>query len=326
MIAVTGATGHVGNVLSRALRSKGEQVRALILPNEDTSSLKGLNVEYAQGDICRPETLDGWVKGARDVYHLAGAISILPGQMEMLEKVNVNGTKNVVDACLRNKVRRLVYTSSIHAVREAPHGTATDERMPFDPVNVLGDYAKSKALASLEVVSGIGKGLDAVIVCPTGIIGPFDFRISEMGRMFVNFASGKLKARIDGAYDFVDVRDVAAGHVLACEKGRTGETYILSGEQITVNEIFQTLEQSTGVSAPALNVPAWAARLAGRVVPVYCRMTNTKPLFTTYSVDVLLSNSLVSSNKARAELGFSPRPVRESIADAVKWFKENRYC
>jgi len=323
MVVVTGATGHIGNVLARELLLRGEGVRVVIPPFEDASCLDGLKVEIVEGDVLQIDSLIQAFEGSDVVYHLAGIISILPGKSELLYQVNVEGTQNVVEACLKTKVRRLVYTSSIHAVKEPPHGTVIDETFPFDPDSVLGDYAKSKAHATLEVLKGVTQGLDTVIVCPTGVIGPYDYRISEMGQLILDFTNGKLKAYVDGAYDFADVRDVATGLILACEKGRSGESYILSGEQITVHDLLLILEGMTGVKAPSIKIPAWLARTVGKVAPLYYRLTNTKPLFTAYSVDVLASNSLISSEKAHRELGYSTRSVRESIEDAIRWFRKN---
>ena len=323
MIVVTGATGHIGNVIVRELVSRGERVRAVIPPFEVASCLDGLKVEIVEGDIRQIDSLIQAFKGSDVVYHLAGIISILSGKSELLYQVNVEGTRNVVEACLKTKVRRLVYTSSIHAVKEPPHGIVIDETFPFDPDNVLGDYAKSKAQATLEVLRGVEQGLDAAIVCPTGVIGPYDYKISEMGQFIMDFIQRKLKAYVDGAYDFADVRDVATGLILACEKGRTGESYILSGEQITVRDLLLMLQEITEVKAPSLKIPAWLARTVGKIAPLYYRLTNTKPLFTTYSIDVLASNSQISSAKARRELGYSTRPVKESVTDAVAWFREN---
>lgn len=323
MVVVTGATGHIGNVLVRQLISRGEAVRAVIPPFEDASCLDGLKVEIVEGDVRQINSFIQAFEGSDVVYHLAGVISILSGKNELLYQVNVEGTRNVVEACLKTKVRRLVYTSSIHAVKEPPHGIVIDETFPFDPDNVLGDYAKSKAQATLAVLNGVKQGLNAVIVCPTGVIGPYDYKISEMGQLIMDFIQRKLKAYVDGAYDFADVRDVATGLILACEKGRTGESYILSGEQITVRDLLLMLQEITGVKAPSLKIPAWLARTIGKIAPLYYRLTNTKPLFTTYSIDVLASNSQISSAKARHELGYSTRPVKESVTDAVAWFREN---
>jgi dihydroflavonol-4-reductase len=325
MIAVTGATGHIGNVLVRQLLSRGEIVRAVVNPSRDTIPLNGLKVELCEADIRYIDPLIQAFKGSDAVYHLAAKISILPGKSELLHQVNVVGTRNVVEACLRGGVPRLVYTSSIHAIKEPPCGTVIDENCSYEPESVPGGYSECKAQATLEVMRGVEQGLNAVILCPTGVIGPYDYRISEMGQLILNFMTGKLKAYVAGAYDFVDVRDVAIGLILACEKGRSGESYLLSGEQITVPNLLLMLEEITGEKAPSFKIPVWLARTVGKVAPLYARLTKTKPLFTTYSIDVLASNSWVSSEKARRELGFSSRPVRDSITDAVQWFKESGY-
>jgi dihydroflavonol-4-reductase len=322
-VLVTGATGHIGNVLVRELTKTENNVKVLLLPGEDDLPLRDLKVGITRGDICDIDSLVSAFNGVDTVYHLAGMISISSGQDEMLHRVNVNGTQNVIEACAANKVKRLVYTSSIHALSEPPHGTVIDENCPPDPQHVLGDYAKCKARATMEVKKAAQLGLDAVIVCPTGVIGPYDFRISEMGQLILDFTRKKLKAYMDGAYDFADVRDVAHGMHLAGKKGRRGETYILSGEQVTVPQLMKMLQEITGVKAPSYKVPSWLARTAGAVAPLYSRLVKSKPLFTTYSVDVLASNSLVTSQKAREELGYRSRPARESIADAVHWFVSN---
>ncbi len=325
MVVVTGATGHIGNVLVRQLLSRGEKVRVVIPPAEDITPLDGLPVEMVEGDIRDMGSLLRAFRGSDMVYHLAGIISILPGQDRLLHQVNVVGTQNIVEACMKTGVKRLVYTSSIHAIEEPPRGTIIDETLPCNPNKVPKGYGRSKAQATLAVLKGVEQGLNAVIVCPTGVTGPYDYRISEMGQLIIDFANGNLKTYVDGAYDFVDVRDVTTGIILAGEKGRSGESYILSGEQITVYRLLLMLQELTGVKAPSFKVPIWLARIAAKVTPLYYRLARTKPRFTSYSIDVLCSNSLISSEKARRELGFSTRPIRESIADAILWFKENGY-
>jgi dihydroflavonol-4-reductase len=322
LAVVTGATGHIGNVLVRELLCRGYKVRAVVPEKEDISPLKDLKVEIRQADVRRLDSLVESFQGADIVYHLAGIISILPGKGKILEEVNVKGTQNVCTACREAGVRRLVYTSSIHAVKEPPHGTCITEEQPFDPQSVLGDYAKSKARATMVVFENIKRGLDAVIVCPTGVTGPYDYKLSEMGRLVQNILSRRLKMYINGVYDFVDVRDVAHGIILAGEKGRAGESYILSGEQISVQNILAYLEKVNGMKLTLTRIPTWLARLAGVLATPYYLITRTKPLFTAYSVDVLCSNSQVSSAKAQKELGFTARPIYESILDSVSWFKE----
>lgn len=323
MIVVTGATGHIGNVLVRELLSRGEKVRVLISPSKNTAPLDGLEVEMVEGDVCKLDSLIPAFKGSDVVYHLAGLISILPGKSKLLHQVNVTGTQNVIAACRQTGVRRLVYTSSIRAIVEPPHGTAIDETMPFDPARVMGEYDRSKAQATLEVLKAVEQGLDAVIVCPTGVMGPYDFKPSEMGQLLIDFSKKKLAAYIDGAGDFVDVRDMATGHIIACEKGRTGESYILSGERLTIAELMLLFEEITGVKAPRLKMPIWLAKTIAIFTPLYYNLTKTKPRFTSYSISTLNSNSVVSMTKAHHELDYSPRPIRESIADTSRWFKEN---
>lgn len=321
MIVVTGAAGHLGNVLIRELLKQNYQIRAMVLPGEDISSIQDLEIEKIEGNILDLTALREVFRGAEAVFHCAGLISIVPGQQEQLYRVNVLGTRNVVNICLEERVKKLVHISSIHALSEPEKGIVITEERPFDPKNVLGDYSRTKALGSLEVLQGVKKGLDAVIVCPSGIIGPYDFRLSEMGNLIVSFVQRKLKASIDGAYDFVDVRDVAKGIVLAYQKAKMGECYILSGQQISVPEILKYLEEISGVKAPTFKVPFHIAKAFSFFNGWYSKITRKKPLFTSYSIDVLASNSLVSSQKAIDSLGYSPRSIYESITDSLEWFK-----
>jgi len=322
-IVVTGATGHIGNVLVRELLAAGDKVRALVPSFENDLPIRGLDVDILAADVCDAASLVAAFRGADAVYHLAGIIAITPGKEKLLQRVNVEGTRNVVDACLESGIGRLIYTSSIHAIQEPPLGIVINETFPVNPDNVLGPYARSKAMGTLEVRRGIERGLNAVIVHPTGVIGPFDFRISEMGQLVLDFIRGKLKAYLDGAYDFADVRDIAHGLTLACSKGRTGESYILSGERVSIKRIMELLEETSGVKAPKFKVPTWLAHTAGRLAPIYYRIIRSKPLFTDYSVDVLRSNSVVTSEKARVELGYKPRSVHDSLCDSVAWFRQN---
>lgn len=325
MMVVTGATGHIGNVLIRRLLEKGEEVKVFILPSEDLTPIKGLEVEIIKGDVRNIDSLVNAFQGAETVYHLAGIISIMPDKDGLLYQVNVEGTRNVVNACLKTGVKRLVYTSSVHALREPPKGITIDENCGFEPQYSRGGYDETKALASLEVLKGVENGLEAVIICPSGIIGPHDYNISQMGTLFLNYMNGGMKAYLDGAYDFVDVRDVAEGLILASEHGKNGEIYILSGERIEVPELMKYLEKITGVKAPSFKAPHWLLKVFSKFTPVYYKFIKDKPLFTGYSIEVLNSNCDISSKKARNELGYSPRPIKESIKDSIDWFKENGY-
>jgi dihydroflavonol-4-reductase len=322
MVVVTGATGHIGNVLTRRLTAQGQAVRALVMPDDDLRPLSGLDVEIVSGDVTDLASLESAFTGADIVFHLAGIVTIMPGMARVLERVNVGGVRNVAAACRAAGVRRLVYTSSVHAIAEPPQGTAIDESQPFDPNRVLGDYARSKARATLLLLDEVAKGgLDAVICCPTGVIGPGDYGISNVGQLILDFASGQLKSYVSGAYDFVDVRDVARGLILAAEKGLKGRHYILSGAQVQVLELMKELEKDIGYPAPTFRIPSAIARAAGVLASAYYRLLRRRPVFTAYSIDVLRSNSQVSSARAREELGFTSRPWRESIRDHVEWFR-----
>jgi dihydroflavonol-4-reductase len=322
MIVVTGATGHIGNVLVRELISREEVVRALVLPSDDCRPLAGLEIEIIRGDVTDLKSLESAFIGADIVFHLAGIVTIMPSMKKVLDKVNVGGVRNVAAACRTSSVRRLVYTSSIHAIAEPPHGTVIDESQPFDPDRVLGDYARSKARATLLLLEEVSKGgLNAVICCPTGVIGPWDYGISSIGQLILDFASGYLKSYVRGAYDFVDVRDVANGLILAAEKGQTGHHYILSGAQVQIPELMKELERNIGYPAPSYEIPSAIARAAGVLASVYYRLIRRKPVFTAYSIDVLSSNSQVSSARAHDELGFKTRPWQDSIHDHIEWFR-----
>jgi dihydroflavonol-4-reductase len=325
MILVTGATGHIGNVLVRALLARDQAVRALLLPGEDSRPLEGLDVELVEGDVLGLDSLRAAMNDVQVVYHLAGVISIKNGEDLLLQQVNIQGTKNVLQAAREAGVRRLVYTSSIHAIARAPHGTTIDESIPFDPQGAISAYDRSKAEASLAVLQAVKDGMDAVIVCPTGVIGPFDFHGSEMGRLIYDSMLSPVQWCLEGAYDFVDVRDVATGHILACEKGLPGECYLLSGEQISLIHLMDNIVQAAGPHKHLLKikVPLWLARFTAQLTPLYYQITRSKPRLTRYALETLASNSLISHAKAGRELGYKPRSLRESIADTVQWLREN---
>ena len=322
MYLVTGATGHIGNVLVRQLIEKGERVRAMILPGENRHALKGLEVETVEADVLDLNSVFESFRGVHGVFHLAGVISILPGADPMVLKVNVEGTKNVLQAAAESGVRRLVYTSSIHAIKRVEEGII-DEALPYDPDNHYGEYDRSKAQATLEVQKAAQAGLEAVIACPTGVIGPYDFRGSMMGSVIRSAAVRKPMLYVDGAYDFVDVRDVADGLIRTAENGKCGESYILSGQRISVRYLLETVREITGRNFLQMKIPFDLARLAAVFTPLFYRLAQITPRFTPYSLEVLQSNSHISHAKATRDLGYQPRPLYESLTDTVKWFLES---
>ena len=323
MWLVTGATGHVGNVLVRKLLERGEKVRAMILPGESRESISGLKIETLEGDILNVDSILQSMRGVQGVFHLAGIISIMPGTNPFVRKVNVEGTKNILCAALERGIKKLIYTSSIHAIRRVENGMI-DESVPYDMENPYGAYDRSKAEASLEVLNAARSGLEAVVICPTGVIGPYDFRRSMMGALIQDAATAKPTLYVDGAYDFVDVRDIADGLIAAADNGKRGESYILSGQKISVRYLLETVREITGRNFVQMKIPFNMAKFAALFTPLYYQLANVTPRFTPYSLEVLHSNSNISHAKATKELGYSPRSLSESIRDTVKWFLEKK--
>ena len=322
MWLVTGATGHIGNVLVRKLLERGEKVRALILPGESRESISGLKVEAFEGDILNMNSVFESMQGIKGIFHLAGVISIMPGSNPFMRKVNVEGTKNILRAASERKTK-LIYTSSIHAIQRVENGVI-NESVPYDMNNPYGAYDRSKAEATLEVLNAARSGLEAVVTCPTGVIGPYDFRGSMMGAVIHDAAAAKPTLYVDGAYDFVDVRDVADGLIAAAEHGRRGESYILSGQKISVRYLLETVREITGKHFFQMKIPFDLAKFAALFTPLYYQLAKATPRFTPYSLEVLQSNSNISHAKATRELGYLPRSLFESIKDTVKWFLEKK--
>jgi len=324
MVLVTGAAGHLGAALVRELVESGEKVRVCVLPEEDISSLNGLPLTVTRGNVLDRESIRGAMDGVDMVYHLAGIISIMPGRNEMMRQVNVVGTSNVARLARELGVRRMVYVSSIHALSRPARGTPIDETVPFDPHNSAGEYDQTKAEASLAVLSEVAKGLDAVIICPTGIIGPYHYRGgSPMSNQVRKWMRPGWHVVINGHFDFVDVRDVARGMVLAARNGRRGESYIIRGQHVSVTELLGLVREVTGCRSPVIRVPFGLALLAARLVTLHSRLWHTTVQFTRYALETLASNSDISGEKARVQLGYEPRPMRETVRDTVRWLADN---
>jgi dihydroflavonol-4-reductase len=235
----------------------------------------------------------------------------------------VEGTRNILKAVRKANIKRLVYTSSIHALSRQYKGTV-DEEVPFDPENPVGMYDRTKATASLAVRQAIKEGLDAVIVCPTGVIGPYDFRGSSMGELVNDLSRRHLHMLVEGAYDFVDVRDVAAGHRLALERGKSGQVYILSGHQIKLFELKDMVQKVVGYTTPTINIPLKLANFGAIFATLYYKIAKKQPKFTRYALETVQGNSVFSNAKAKRELGYSTRDVFKTIADTVKWWQTRK--
>jgi len=321
-VVVTGGTGHIGNVLVKELYENGYQVQAIVLPKDDFRMIEPF-ADILYGNILDPAFLEEAFQGADIVFHLAGIVEIGSGKKKSIFKVNVEGTKNVVEACLKAHVRRLVYTSSVHALPELPKTEIMREIDHFDPDAVKGLYAKSKAMATQIVMDHKDSGLEIVIVHPSGVIGPADYKLSNVSQIFIDFLLGRLTAYLRGGYNFVDVRDVATGIRLAAEKGRSGECYILSGSEITVKELLDEISRLSGRKKIRTKLSFWFILAMSYFAEAYYKIAKQKPLFTHYSIVVLNSNYHFSNEKAKQELGYTTRDIRESIKDAMEFAIDN---
>lgn len=323
-VLVTGATGHIGNVLVRALLKKGYDVTAFVRNMETLESLDGLNISLAYGDVRDINSLESAFKDIDVVFHLAGIIDIGNGNKKQMYEVNVNGTKNVVDTCKKMHVKKLIYTSSVHAIPPKPKGEIIEETKSFSPDLVKGTYAKTKAEATKYVLESNCKDLEAIITHPSGVIGPYEYITSNLGQLIIDCAHKKMGAYLDGGYNFVDVRDVADGLVSALEKGRAGECYILAGHYVTIKELMQYVQDITGVPAPKFKIARWFAYATGALSEIYYKIVKQKPLFTSYSVYTTGTNANFSIEKAKKELGYSPRDIKDTMVDTIYWMKENK--
>ena len=318
-VVVTGASGHVGANLVRALRERGDTVRALVHRNE--AALDGLDAERVRGDVLDADSLVRAFEDAERVYHLAALISIDGDRGGAVPAINVRGARNVAEAALTTGVRRLVHCSSIHAFDQKPLDQPLDEtRARSDQRPRHPSYDVSKARGEREVRGVIERGLDAVIVNPTAVVGPNDFQSSRMGRVILDLALGRLPMLIAGGFNWVDVRDVCSGILAAGDRGRTGENYLLGGRYASVGELAALVKRETGTPTPRFTSPFWLALMGAPFVVAAGRITGREPLYTIEALRALRANREISTAKARAELGFAPRPLERTVRDTLEWY------
>lgn len=318
LTVVTGASGHIGGNLTRALLERGRSVRVTV--RQDTRAIDGLEVQRVPADVLDPASLQRAFEGAEVVFHLAAVISITGDPAGAMQRTNIEGVRNVVEACLACGVRRLVHFSSIHALSHRPEAEPIDETRPFADGDALA-YDRTKAGGEQEVHRAVERGLDAVIVNPTAVIGPHDYKPSPVGQVLLDLYQRSFPALVEGGFDWVDVRDVVAGALAAEERGKTGERYLLSGRWASVADLARVVEEVTGVAAPRFVSPMWLARLGAPFVVAFNSVLGRRPLYTSSSLRALRCHRDVSSEKAKAELCYSSRPLRETVEDTIDWFE-----
>ena len=325
LIIVTGASGHLGGTIIRILAKADCAVRGLLLPSDDAPEIYG--AEYFRGDVRDIGSLSGLFEGIEDfetyVIHTAGIVDISDRVTPAMYAVNVTGTKNMIAMCMRRGVKRLVYVSSVHAIPEKKNSQAQAEVEAFSPELVLGGYAKTKAEATQAVLDAVKYGLDAVVIHPSGIIGPFDNSGNHLVQMFVDFVNDHLPACVTGGYDLVDVRDVAQGCIDACEKGVTGECYILSNKRYEIRDLLKLIKRDRG-RKKLIVLPNWVAKALIPFLTLHAKRLKIRPLITRYSLHTLKSNSNFSHDKASKTLGYEPRDINLTLSDMTDWIKNKR--
>ncbi len=325
---ITGASGFLGNnIVRKLIEDKDNEVRALVLPGDKINSLNGLGCKIYRGDVTKKESLNPIFETSENaelyIIHCAAIVYIKSKYNPKVYDVNVNGTKNVIEKVLE-KNAKLVYVSSIHAITEKPNNETITEISKFNPKEVEGQYAKTKAEIADYVLNMVKEEkLNACIVHPSGIIGPNDFGNSHLTQLIIDFANGRLKACVKGGYDFVDVRDVADGIINACYKGQPGECYILSNRYVEIRELLDMVSEVSNTKMIRFILPMWLAKLTAPLSELYYAVLKQPPLYTKYSLYTLNSNSNFSNEKAKQELGYKNRELKETIRDTITWLKEN---
>ncbi len=317
-VVVTGASGHLGSSLVRQLLARGDRVRVM-LRQEDPESLRGLEVDRVPGDVRDPGSLRQAFEGCEILYHLAAVISIVGDMDGLVPAVNVDGARNVGQAALDCGLRRMVHMCSVHAFQQDPLDEGLDEtRARVGPDGL--PYDRSKAGGEAEIRKLVAEGLDAVILHPSGIVGPFDFGPSRMGQVFLDLFHRKLPSLVEGGFDWVDARDVASSAIAAAERGRTNESYMVSGHYWTLREIARLVKRLTDVEPPRFTSPVWLARLGAPFMEAMANLAGTEPLYTRESIAALQANRNYVRTKAFKELGHDPRPIETSVRDTYAWF------
>jgi dihydroflavonol-4-reductase len=318
---VTGASGFLGWHVAHALAERGYQVRALCRP---ASQLRELDVERVEGDLRDPDSLRRAVEGCELVFHVAADYRLWSKHPADLYASNVDGTRNLLEAAARAKVERVVYTSTVGCIG-MPAGRSGDEQTPVSIADMAGHYKRSKWLAEQVALEKAAAGLPVVIVNPTAPVGDHDWKPTPTGKIIVDFLRNKLPAFVDTGLNLVDARDTAIGHLLAAEKGRSGERYILGGENLTLEQILGRLSALSGKAAPTIKIPYSIAYAAGAITTALAQVTGRPPLAPLEGVKMARKKMFVTNDKAARELGFAPRPVEGALKRAIDWFRANGY-
>ena len=324
---VTGATGFVGSHVARVLAEQGADLRLLVRASSDLRNIASLKAEHAVGDLRDPVSIEKAMAGCEVVFHVAADYRLWVLDPEEMYRANVYGTQAILDAARKNAVRWVVYTSSVATMGFSSNGHLADESSPVSLENMIGPYKRSKFMAEQVAIEAGRGGMDVVVVNPSTPVGERDIKPTPTGRIVVDFLKKKFPAYVDTGLNLVDVAECARGHLAALEKGRSGERYILGGENLTLKQILDKLATITGLPSPRIRVPYVMALATGVVDEMVTgRILGREPRATIDAVRMGRKKMFVSSAKAERELGWKQVPVDRALRRAVEWFQANGYA
>lgn len=324
---LTGAAGFLGSSVCSQLLERGDKVRAFVLPGDKSVKYIPKEVELCEGDLCEAAAVDRFFTipaGMESiVIHCASMVTVNPDFNQKLVDVNVGGTQNIIAACLNHpECKKLVYVSSTGAIPEAPKGQKIKEVSNFDPEKVVGWYSRTKAMASQEVLDAVRqRGLNACIVHPSGILGPNDYAVGEVTKTVIQIVNGEMPIGMQGSFNLCDVRDLAYGCIMAADKGRKGECYILGNEEVTLKELCRMLHDDLGCRSVRFYLPLGIAGFIAKRMEKKAKKTGKQPIMTSFSVYNLARNNAFDYSKAKKELGYKTRPYAETLHDEAQWLK-----
>jgi dihydroflavonol-4-reductase len=317
---LTGATGFVGSAVARTLLARGHQLRLLVRPNSNRANLAGLDVTFIEGDLTDPASLTRAAAGCRTVFHVAADYRLWVPNPDAMMRANVDGTRALLLAAKAAGAERIVYCSSVAALGLTPDGSPATETTPIHPDHIIGTYKRSKYAAEQAVLALVrDHAVPAIIVNPSTPVGPRDIKPTPTGKMVWDAARGRMPAYVECGLNIVHVDDVAEGHALALERGRIGERYILGGEDFTLGQVFAMAATAGGHRPPRLKLPIAPLIPVALVCEALARF-GIEPVVTRETLAMSRKTMFFSSAKAKAELGYAPRPAAHAIRDAVAWF------
>jgi len=320
-VLVTGATGFVGSAVARALAARGERLRLLARRKSERRNLAGIGGEILEGDLTDPASLIRAVAGCRQVFHVAADYRLWVPDPDVMLRINVEGTRALMRAARQAGVERIIHTSSVAALGLDPAGRPADETTSLDPSSLIGTYKRSKFLAEQAVMEEVGAGLPVVIVNPSSPVGPRDIKPTPTGRMVLDAARGRIPVYVETGLNIVHVDDVAAGHLMAAERGRIGERYILGGENFPLGALLALIAEIAGRRPPRIRLPIAPLVPLALAAEGLARLTGRAPSLTRETLAMARKKMFFSSAKAEAELGYRARPARAAIEDALAWFR-----